>query len=303
MYCAQCGTANQDGAETCEVCGSPLAAGAGTLNCYACGSPVGEHDRFCSACGATQSAPLARAYSPGPSFNDDSDLQVDMADLPPWLQDFAKTTIDVSQMPSAPVASAAGNNSLPSWLSDDSNDNGSDMSRDTSPPTLANRPVERADSSPQNSGVNDTFSLISEDDLPEWLRALGDEEFGATAPVEPAPAPDVTTPLTRQFTTDIPTVSRAWLTQPRTRPSTGQEVTHSDFAPLQAPAPRDEPRPAVQETAQLRTAEPAVTRPSVPTAAAAPEASAQERKRRTRLLILALAVLVLLVLVVFVFSQ
>ncbi|HVX29528.1 MAG TPA: zinc-ribbon domain-containing protein, partial [Nitrolancea sp.] len=55
--------------------------------CHACGAPVGETDRFCRTCGQSQSGADAARYEPGPSFVDDSTLQVDPLELPPWLRE------------------------------------------------------------------------------------------------------------------------------------------------------------------------------------------------------------------------
>src|SRR5579884_48460 len=125
VYCGECGTENQSGAQTCEVCGSPLQPGTGPLTCQVCGSPANEHDRFCRACGSTLSGGATR-YDPGPSFVDDVPLEYNPGDLPPWLREMVDSAGSTARIElsaaggtaaGAPVAAATmAEEAIPSWL-------------------------------------------------------------------------------------------------------------------------------------------------------------------------------------------
>ncbi|MGA7670926.1 MAG: zinc ribbon domain-containing protein [Nitrolancea sp.] len=228
MYCAECGTANPIGAETCEVCGSPLGASSGDMNCHVCGAPVEEHDRFCRACGQSQSGAAAGRFEPGPSFVDDSALQVDPTELPPWLRDM---TVSASQNGNghetihAPASDASDN--LPPWLDSAPPANGTGRGA----PQMS-QPSWSAPAQPHVESA-ETFSLISEDDLPEWLRALGDQEFETEQPPIQTASPISASP--QPVATIAPTVSRAWLSRSRDiEPQPEEEDVAGDFEPLES---------------------------------------------------------------------
>lgn len=295
MYCAECGTANSTGAETCEICGSPLGPASGDRICHACGAPVGETDRFCRTCGQSQSGAEAARYEPGPSFVDDSTLQVDPLELPPWLREMTPSDFGTADgFPGAAAASVAQSDALPPWLDAAPPANGStdSLTHEASAPWPS--------SESRTSGEQDTsFSLISEDDLPEWLRALGDQEIES----EPAPPPLVTTTNGANHsapppTLMAPTISRAWLSRPRAVQDETAEEVAADFVPVEASA-RPEPIQAAIPPTAAPTA-PVMAAPEKPatTVSPPPSESAKPAPRGMRLVLLS-AIVVVIVIVAF----
>ncbi len=294
MYCAECGTANAIGAETCEVCGSPLGPSTGDMNCHVCGAPVEEHDRFCRACGQSQSGAAAGRFEPGPSFVDDSALEVDPSELPPWLREMTEAASpNANGHEHVHTQATEKSESLPSWLDSTPPANGTNRGA-----TQSAQPAWSAPSQPQMEHA-ESFSLISEDDLPEWLRALGDQEFDTEQPpVQPA-GPISASP--HPVATIAPTISRAWLTRARdTEPEPEAEVA-ADFEPLESgptaglkrkTAPQtDELSPLdVDENVQPMTREPV-------------EATAKSNPARVRILMLSVVVLLVVVLGYFAISN
>lgn len=299
MYCAECGTANATGAETCEICGSPLGPASGDRMCHACGAPVSETDRFCRTCGQSQSGAEAARYEPGPSFIDDSTLQADPLELPPWLREMTPSDFGgVDGFPGTAAASVAQSDTLPPWLDAAPPANGSSDSvgHQHSAPWPA--PEDRA-----NDEQAASFSLISEDDLPEWLRALGDQEIEA----EPAP-PRLTTTngassSAPPATLVAPTISRAWLSRPRAVEHETVDEVAADFVPVEASA-RPEPARAMPTPAGT-PAEPVVAAPETPaTTVSTPSVeSAKPAPRGMRLVLLSAIVVVIVILAFYLLSS
>lgn len=140
-------------------------------------------------------------YSPGASFTDDAPSDRPLSELPSWLQSFASSVDDQDvaerQEPDAEQQAAetveSDDPSMPSWLSSAREDT-------VTTGTLA---------SPGGS------SFFSEDDLPEWLRALSSEQEAA-APTTGFSAPhggidDESEPSSRS-SISIPAVSNVWVT-------------------------------------------------------------------------------------------
>jgi len=299
VYCAECGTANSIGAETCEICGSPLGPASGDRICHACGSPVGETDRFCRTCGQSQSGAEAARYEPGPSFVDDAALQVDPLELPPWLREMTPSDFGAADgFPGIAASSIAQSDALPPWLDAAPPMNGaSDSSAHYSSapwPTTENR---------SNDEQAASFSLISEDDLPEWLRALGDQEVES----EPAPPPMTTTNGASSSapppTLVAPTISRAWLSRPRAVEHETADEVAADFVPIEASA-RPEPVRSAMPPAGT-TADPVITAPETPatTASPPPVEGAKPAPRGMRLVLLSAVVVVIVILAFFLLSS
>ncbi len=294
MYCAECGTANAIGAETCEVCGSPLGPSSGDMNCHVCGAPVEEHDRFCRACGQSRSGAAAGRFEPGPSFVDDAALEVDPSELPPWLREMTEAASPNGNSHEHVRAPATQNSEkLPPWLDAVPPANGSNRGA-----PQFQQPTWSAPTHPQVEPA-ETFSLISEDDLPEWLRALGDQEFESEQqPVQPAPT-FAASP--QPVATIAPTVSRAWLSRARdVEPDPEVEVA-ADFEPLESGPTAGLKRKAAPQTDELspldvdESVQP-MTRE--PVAAATSSSSA-----RTRMLMLGIVVLLVVILGYFAISN
>lgn len=227
MYCAECGTANPIGAETCEVCGSPLGPSSGNVQCHVCSAPMDEHDRFCRACGQSQSGVGAGRFEPGPSFVDDSSLEVNPSELPPWLRDMTQAASQNGNghaTSSTPVSEPA--NSIPPWLDSTQAVNGAKHMSPSTAEQARTIPVQRSDEPAES------FSLITEDDLPEWLRALGDQEFESDQQsIQPAASVSA---FTSPLATVAPTISRAWLSRTRDTESESSETIAADFEPLES---------------------------------------------------------------------
>ena len=306
VYCAQCGTANQPGEETCQVCGSPLGRATGERRCATCGAPMNEHDRYCRSCGAlAPNEPTTHGYDPGPSFVDDTDLEIDESALPTWLRELAASApaadSGTQRRPiTAPLHPETGHSPAPeatrpptAWA----------------PPAPGQPPTETQPPQPEPS-VNDTLSLISEDDLPDWLRAIGDEAEPIPTPPDDSQPTTPTGPETMAAPSPppIPSVSRAWLSSSPAR-ATATDATADDFRPLEAETAPAASAPSATPSTPTPQPAPGVTPPSAPTAPAAPatlnepqapgttpEASSQ---RRIILLAAALAVLIVVLVVLF----
>lgn len=221
-------------------------------------------------------------YEPGPSFVDDEDLEVDPADLPPWLR-------DMTQTPPEGVAATSvvpSEEALPEWLR---------AARSDGPSTDGPASAER--SAPPAAAPAQDFSLIGEEDLPEWLRALSDDD----APSEPSTAPEPVqgSSPTPPVSVTVPTVSRAWLARPRAVDESDAASARQEFAPLVA---ETRLAAAPRQVEPVASATPAVAAETKTTPAVEPPSSADieaaRRTRRIRILILLLAIAVLALLLV-----
>lgn len=276
MYCAQCGTSNQPGGETCELCGAPLSPRSGPDECPSCHAPVSTYDRFCQGCGAPLgTVDASQHFEPGPSFVDDQALLVNPSELPPWLRDLA-----AASPPPAPQAPAAEpDEKLPDWLRATRSSAHEPLPADPEPPLEEVTPVEALP-------LGDEFSLIGDEDLPEWLRALGDEEPAMSA----APGPDASGPRSAApaAVLDVPSVSRAWLTTPRAIDPNLDAAARPDFFPAEAAVAA---APAMQAAEAIAPAdEPAPVLATAVTAVPDPAA----RVRRLRILLLIVGIVVIL---------
>jgi len=279
VYCAQCGTSNDPGGDTCDVCGAPLTAGAGPERCPSCDALISVHDRYCGSCGASLVGPEAARYEPGPSFVDDSNLEVDPATLPPWLRD----VVDGSPATVQPATESLNGEQMPEWLRATRPDFGPSAA-----PVLPG-----AETSSEPVGAAGGFSLIGEDDLPEWLRALGEEETDAPA----SPARDES-PAPVAAVAEVPRVSRAWLERPRTIDPAAEASARQQFAPLEGESVAGSVALGAVPAAAPASVSPVEPVPAEPVGVVPPKNDAERRKRRVRILILLLALAVLVLLLV-----
>ncbi|MDI3338908.1 MAG: zinc ribbon domain-containing protein [Sphaerobacter sp.] len=296
MYCAQCGTSSESGGDTCDVCGAPLTTGSGPACCPSCEAPISAYDRYCHACGATLMGPDAARYEPGPSFVDDSDLEVDPATLPPWLRDVLETIPPAGEAAAGPgelapaaasaVPSTVNGGELPAWLREE-------RPGGSPPGAPATSDAPSAGSGDADPGAG--LSLLGDDDLPEWLRAFGDDapSPGVAPAVEAGGGTAAATP-----TPDVPKVGRAWLERPRAVDPATVAAAREAFTPVGDEAEAAPVPPAVVAPTRPATTEagPAPVAPLVDVAPAVPDA--ERRKRRVRILILLLAIAVLVLLLV-----
>jgi hypothetical protein len=256
---------------------------------------MSETDRFCRACGQSQSGATAGRYEPGPSFVDDSLLQVDPIELPPWLREMTAASADGPESFGGSTSSAvAQNDVLPTWLDAATPTNGA-----SSPAGRANPGLPKSAARPNEESMAE-FSLISEDDLPEWLRALGDQEFE----LDPTPAPSTNGVVANVPPTTIvaPTIRRAWLNRPRTVESETAEQVASDFAPIEANASVGAIRRATSTSSAPATSIDATQ--SLPVTAPAPVATEKKMdSRRMRLVSLSVLVVILVLIVFYALSN
>jgi hypothetical protein len=266
--------------------------------CHACGAPVGETDRFCRTCGQSQSGAEAARYEHGPSFVDDSALHVDPLELPPWLREMTPADFGGIDGFSGGTSSVAQSDALPPWLDAAPPANGASDSHTYHSPSPWPAPEDRS-----NDEQAASFSLISEDDLPEWLRALGDQD------IEPEPEPPRVTTTNGASSSApptmlvAPTISRAWLSRPR---NVGQETADevaADFVPVEASA-RPEPVRAVAPPAST-PAQPVAATPATPapTVSPPPVESAKPAPRGMRLVLMSAIVVIIVVLAFYVLSS
>lgn len=287
MYCAQCGTESQDGGDTCDVCGSPMSPRSGPEHCPACSAPISAYDRYCQSCGNSLTAGTVSRpgrYAPGPSFVDDDPLDIDPTELPPWLRDITPATTRATAI-EEPAAVGLVDERLPEWLQAER-------------PAAYHADVEETAAAPAAalsdapSVAGEPFSLIGEDDLPEWLRALGEEE-PAAAPSPPLSHIDVLPDVSQTPALQAPSVGRAWLVRPRLVDPAAVEEARHEFVPLgedvAVAVQSSEVEPVAAAPAPM--AEPVAMEADTDAALAAP------RTRRIRFLILILALVVLALLV------
>jgi hypothetical protein len=135
----------------------------------------------------------------------------------------------------------------------------------------------------------DSFSFLSEDDLPEWLRALGDDELSVPQPESRAVATQIAEPAPAAV---VPAVSRAWLSRPRSVDQAIPDAAASDFTPLEAPG-RPGDLPSGASTIPGTNAHDTAFHSTVSGAPVQKEAS--PRAGRSRILLLLLLVVVVVV--------
>lgn len=278
MYCSQCGTENRTDVETCTLCGSPLTPRSGPETCSACGGPVDAYDRFCAQCGAALPSAPPGPYTPGPSFEDDDLSDLNVSELPPWLQDLAPQNGASAPEPEPmPMQAEPDESTLPEWLV------AARSTGDVSPAPGLEAPA--ADAASAAGEALGAFSLVGEDDLPEWLRVLGDEESAAASAddkvVRDAPA------SSPAAVAAVPSVSRAWLARPRAVDAESAAEARRAFVPV-------DHEPVIAPERPAAPVEPAVA-PVAPAAEpVASESGARTRRVRILILLVALAVLALL---------
>jgi hypothetical protein len=248
------------------------------------------------------------AFEPGSSFsNDPSDLG-DTGELPSWLRNFAGSAGD--EPPTNPPATPAANQPSPSsW------DKPASPRATTAQPHSDDVVDPAFDFGQVPDSAGDGF--FSEDDLPEWLRALSND---SEPPTSAAPAMvSAAQPVPVTGAIQVPPVARAWVTaSDMPEVSTGAHLLSSlvevvDSRPDSvAPATSTAPRPAVavaSAPASSASASPA----SAPAPAPAPKPTRAEsepatvtekpaagsgRWNRTRLLAIAAIIVIVLFIII-----
>jgi cobalamin biosynthesis Mg chelatase CobN len=158
------------------------------------------------------------SYEPGPSFVDNDRPTDRLTEMPAWLQTFAaqETDIDTGEDEVQKTVETTGQGDahqqnavpadLPDWLRDEPVE-----ASHASSVGEAHTTEHFPDLLPDEDSNPDGF--ISEDDLPDWLRAFSDE-----SPVAKADAPDVSRAVTPRLTAPagstmvrVPPVENIWL--------------------------------------------------------------------------------------------
>jgi hypothetical protein len=238
------------------------------------------------------------AFEPGSSFsNDPSDLG-EAGELPSWLRNFAGAAGE-GQPANQPAVPAAG----PSTPSSSDEPTNSQATPEQSQRTGAVDSTFDFGQIPDSAG--DGF--FSEDDLPEWLRALSNDSEPVTSTTPELVA--AAQPVSASGAIQVPSVARAWVTASDfPEVSTGAHLLSSlvevvDNRPdtVAAPAPTA-PRPAAASAPAATPPAPAPA--SAPKAKAAPAtatetpAAGSNRWSRTRLLALAAAIVIVLFIII-----
>lgn len=159
---------------------------------------------------------------PGPSFLEYDRPTVRLAELPAWLQRFAASAGDpedesleadeinesenITQLPTASIEPSTDNDAevsgidLPSWLDDEESET-SEPAVEPVLPDMTSLSDEPAPGTPQ--------FMLSEDDLPDWLRSISPNESGD----EGAAAVASTQSMAVAGLASVPSVARAWVTR------------------------------------------------------------------------------------------
>jgi hypothetical protein len=248
-----------------------------------------------------------RAFETGDSFSDEPSDQAGTGALPSWLQNFAGAA---GESDDAAKPAPSPSPELSTW------DDPSHSSPAQAQPTAASQPhsmAEPAGQFGQFSGGDSGF--LSEDDLPEWLRALStDSEPAAGAAPAAAVAVAGAAPSAAPNGTaiQVPPVSRAWVTASDVpEVSAGANLLSSlvhaidsrpDADEVQAAVAASAPPQSTKAAARPQAAAPAAS--ALAPAASAPAESASAttdtgRWSRTRVLLVAALIVVLLLFIFF----
>ncbi len=224
------------------------------------------------------SAADSSAFQPGESFNDAPAAPGEAGELPSWLQNFA--------------GEASGSSSIDGAIGNNPQSGGEPESSAISP---------SADPHASPSASNSNVGFFSEDDLPEWLRALNAD--GPSSPggeqVSSAPAASVSA----NGTVTIPPVTKAWVTtmdQPEV--STGANLLSSlvhvvDERPDAIDTPAGSPsQQSTRDSKPASKSRPAATVAPAPAAETTEAAATADAVRRNRIRMLAIAALIIVVL-------
>jgi hypothetical protein len=167
------------------------------------------------------------------------DVQLD--ELPDWLRSMAPSTPS-QQEPEPPDRGRdqPSPDDLPDWLRETPADS---VSGDSTSHVQRAAPSQSAFPAQQSVDHQpaDQFSLVSDEDLPDWLKALSDEdEDTASTPGSPptpasrsfSSAPSTTTALANLY--DVPPINRAWSAQGRNVDQQQVATAQQEFLPLEA---------------------------------------------------------------------
>jgi hypothetical protein len=180
VRCSQCGTTVPEGEATCPTCGTSVA----------------EIDAYALAAAQV-------AYEPGPSFVDAATLPLDAREMPNWLQEFGasvasdETTKADDANPVAPPSTGEADTTMPRWLAEP---------RPGAPATPVFTDLPWDTDEPGDDATPASASFISEDDLPEWLRAISGD-----VAAQPEHAAASTPAASSNGGFPVPAVVQAWV--------------------------------------------------------------------------------------------
>lgn len=226
-------------------------------------------------------------FEPGPSFTDDVPANEALNELPSWLRSFAETTQEPEpaetdhESADAPDLQAddgddSDNPSLPGWLSSD-------------------RPVLRPHAGNAEPTVGHGF--FSEDDLPEWLRALNSDDSQGSSPGPRIIEGGLQEPQARGTSSQVltvPAVSNVWVTGLEDRADSAGAALFATIASGGASRP-DVLAPTLPDSGPQPVARKPESR-----AADVPSSGSQRRSRwsrRERILLIAIIVLSVVLLI------
>lgn len=233
-------------------------------------------------------------FEPGASFTDEPAEQSGSGELPSWLQNFGGVTGEQSGSDAPQVVAGSEPQTAPA--------------RPEAPPAPVghSRPVnEPVGPFGPLQGSGDS-SFFSEDDLPEWLRALSTDSVPspAAAPVMAVATDSVVPTGVPNGATHVPPVSRAWVTasdQQELSPGANllSSLVHATDSRPEADAvastgPAPAPRSSAKASAQPKVA----AQPPAGAPVATEVTQGSGRWSRTRILaVVAIIVLLLLVII------
>lgn len=199
IYCASCGTANREGSVFCNNCGLALPKGtqSRTTTCAKCATENDPNATTCANCGAAlaeaqeASAP-ASAQSASSAESEENDLPSWLLDgpLPDWINQEENASpndrTDEEPAPEMSLEQPQNNGSLddaPAWLAAPEEDS-------EFPPAEGVTEVVQAHSLEKEEETTLITGLLSDEDLPEWLKGvdLPVEETSWPFPKGPSPA-------------------------------------------------------------------------------------------------------------------
>ena len=157
---------------------------------------------------AVQSGDGPQQFPPSPSFQENDRPAVRLVELPAWLQSFASSVGEPPELETTPPPSTSTE-----YVVNSANDQ-----KPTPAPSTSAKPA------------SSTTDFISEDDLPEWLRAIAPDD---------GPDTDVELTMPRDAGSGepvaVPTISRAWSTSKDAR---GVDEATSLFALVASQTPQ-----------------------------------------------------------------
>jgi hypothetical protein len=245
-----------------------------------------------------------QVYDASDDFGELNIDDVEFDELPDWLQSMAPST------PAQPEPEPPDHgrdqptpDDLPDWLREPPADSATIESTSRQTQRDVSTPPSFSEQQSVDHQPADQFSLVSDEDLPDWLKALSDEDDDTSsisaAPSTPASrpyssAPSTTTALANLY--DVPPINRAWSAQGRYVDQEQAATAQREFLPLEALSNLAEQQSSVEEGWDTTSMDQADDTDQETRPFSVPEAEGDESGDRGRL-IARVVILVLLVIV------